>query len=136
MLTPPSNEGSSNQRLPPPPGIPNTNQAGIAIKEHVLEDSFIDEKTRTDSTENMACRNCGILFGDLDSLQKHIFNNCASDEKERSQVPSTEPSAKKQKLCDAFDVDIQDDRVFSKMFDDAKELNKDKMEEIRQKQKL
>ena len=63
-----------------------------------------------DLTENMACRSCGILFGDLDSLQKHIFNTCANGEKEKSQVSKTNQAGsgiKEQALEESF-IDADD----------------------------
>ena len=46
-------------------------------------------------------------------------------------VPPKPAQNKKQKLEDAFDEDLENDLVFTKLFEDAKEMLRDEWEEIR-----
>ena len=113
--TPPSEMAHPNQSLPPPPGIPNTEQVGRGINA---------------VTNTIPCRYCGILFDDWDNLQKHLMYGCVYDKTGNEEVSPKEQRNKKQKLQDAFDEDLESDLVFTKLFEDAKEMHRDEWEEI------
>ena len=55
---------------------------------------------------------------------------CVYDKKGNEEVLPKEPKNKKQKLQDAFDEDLESDLVFTKLFEDAKEMHRDEWEEI------
>ena len=132
--TPPSEMAHPNQSLPPPPSIPNTEQVGRGINAVTPSDSFSeaeDSESDMEVSNTIPCRYCGILFDDWDNLQKHLMYGCVYDKKGNEEVPPKEPKNKKQKLQDAFDEDLESDLVFTKLFEDAKEIHRDEWEEIR-----
>ena len=132
--TPQSEMAYPNQSLPPPPGIPNTEQVGRGINAITPTDSFTeaeDSESDMDVSNTIPCRYCGILFDDWDSLQKHLMYGCVYDKNGNEEVPPKPAQNKKQKLEDAFDEDLENDLVFTKLFEDAKEMLRDEWEEIR-----
>ena len=132
--TPPSEMAHPNQSLPPPPGIPNTEQVGRGINAVTPYDSFSeaeDSESDMEVSNTIPCRYCGILFDDWDNLQKHLMYGCVYDKKGNEEIPLKEPKNKKQKLQDAFEEDLESDLVFTKLFEDAKEMHRDEWEEIR-----
>ena len=130
---PPSEMENPQQRLPPPPGIPNSEQVGGGINTAASADSLNaeDSDTDMDASNTIPCRYCGILFDDWDNLQKHLIHGCVYGNKGNEEVPQKEPQMKKQKLEDAFDEDLENDPVFSKMVEDAREINRDEWAKIR-----
>ena len=96
-------------------------------------DSFTeveDSESDMDVSNTIPCRYCGILFDDWDNLQKHLMYRCVYHKKGNEEVPPKQPQNKKQKLEDAFDEDLENDLVFTKLFEDAKEMHMDEWEEI------
>ena len=56
---------------------------------------------------------------------------CVYDKNGNEEVPPKPAQNKKHKLEDAFDEDLENDLVFTKLFEDAKEMLRDEWEEIR-----
>ena len=122
-----------NQSLPPPPGIPNTEQVGRGINAVTPTDCFTeveDSESDMDISNTVPCRYCGILFDDWDNLQKHLMYGCVYHKRGNEEVPPKQPQNHKQKLEDAFDEDLENDPVFTKLFEDAKEMHRAEWEEI------
>ena len=95
--TPPSEMEHPNQSLPPPPGIPNTEQVGRGINAVTPSDSFPeaeDSESDIEVSNTIPWRYCGILFDDWDNLQKHLIYGCVYDKKGNEEVPPTEPKNK------------------------------------------
>ena len=114
----PSKMAHPNQSLPPPPGIPNTEQVGRGINAVTPTDSFTDvedSESDMDVSNTIPCRYCGILFDDWENLQKHLIYGCVYHKKGNEEVPPKQPQNKKQKLEDAFDEDLENDLVFTKL---------------------
>ena len=83
-----------------------------------------------DVSNTIPCRYCGILFDDWDNLQKHLMYGCVYHKKGNEEVPPKQPQNTKQKLEDAFDEDLENDLVFTKLFEDAKEMHREEWEKI------
>ena len=104
---------------------------GRGINTMTLTDSFPDAEyfeSDLDVSNTIPCRYCGILFDDWYNLQKHLMYGCVYDKKGNEEVPPKEPQSKKQKLEAALDEDLENDLVFTKLFEDAQEMHKDKWE--------
>ena len=130
---PPSKMVHPNQSLPPPPGIPNTEQVGRGINTVTPIDSFTeveDSESDMDVSNTIPCRYCGILFDDWDNLQKHLMYGCVYHKRGNEEVPPKQPQNTKQKLEDAFDEDLENDLVFTKLFEDAKEMHREEWGKI------
>ena len=118
------------------PIVPNSNQVGRGLKRQTSADSLADSLVshdKMDYRDSVPCKNCGILFNDSDNLQEHLLNGCIHKRQGEYQVTLGETRNKKQRLFDAFDEDIREDPVFARLFEDAKEINKDKLDEMRER---